>query len=134
MSRTPRRSQTSPRALRLQLAADLTAPSRARALAEFELRTALPAERAESALLLLSELVTNAVIHPKLPPTSQIEIKIEARPTTVYVEVADAGPGFDLRARTPAPLDGGGNGLILVQELAEKWGVAKGPTRVWFVL
>ena len=50
--------------------------------------------------------------------------------------VADDGPGFDPDTlRGPSPDNVGGWGLLLVEQLADSWGVDRdGSTFVWFEL
>ena len=83
--------------------------------------------------LLVSELVSNAVLHSDAPPSSHILLC--AHPlgkAGVRVEVTDQGSGF-----VPAPRDPiqrhGGYGLHLVDQQTTSWGVDRqGGTRVWF--
>ena len=106
------------------------AASRARAelgRLDFEL-----AEESETVRLLLTELVTNSIRHAR-DTASPIEVQVEAGPQAVRVEVDDSGQGFDPRPRTPGI--GGGFGLVLVDRLADRWGVMEErPCRVWFEL
>lgn len=84
-------------------------------------------------VLLASELVSNAVRHAG---ASEVAIRFETVASRVRVEVADEGGGFDPSGLT-APTAGGagGWGLRLVDELANRWGVADGDEfRVWFEL
>lgn len=76
--------------------------------------------------LLLSELVTNAVVHGSTDRDSTIALHFAALGPMLQVEVSDDGPGFDPDA------DSSGWGLRLVDELSESWGVDEG--RVWFEL
>ena len=98
------------------------------------LGTLAPEERADVALL-VSELVTNSVRHGA-EAGDAIDVRARASSETVRVEVSDAGAGFVPPAR-PAPRlddeDPGGLGLVLVDRLADRWGVARdGGTSVWF--
>lgn len=68
-------------------------------------------------VLLVSELVTNAVVHGR--PPLQLEIDIDRWRTRV--EVTDA-VGRVPHARTADPGAGGGRGLALVETLATRWG------------
>ena len=83
--------------------------------------------------LLTSELVTNAVRHGSSDPHESILMSARRTDGSVRVEVCDEGFGFD-----PAPVPGkllepGGNGLLLVESLSERWGVSGGhPNCVWF--
>ncbi|MGV9313274.1 ATP-binding protein [Streptomyces sp. NPDC003691] len=86
-----------------------------------------------SAAVVLSELVTNAVRHGGAPGR-QIETRC-VRTTTggLRIEVHDTGDGSPAPAR-PGPDAGGGRGLWLVAELADRWGVESrvGPGKyVW---
>ncbi|WP_406386801.1 ATP-binding protein [Streptomyces sp. NBC_01618] len=111
---------------------DLAAVSEVRcALREF-LRYRWPDEPAEVAELLLSELVTNALIH-----TSQgAVVTVSVSPTRLRVEVRDFVSGLP-PSYVPDADDGThGRGLFLVQSLADAWGVgahALGKV-VWFEL
>ena len=89
----------------------------------------LSPERCDDALLLASELVTNAVLHGR----SDVCVEVEERGAVVRISV------FDENSRHPAPvaedpdaLDG--RGLALVEALAERWGVEDRPLgkAVWF--
>jgi len=89
-------------------------------------------DKVENAVLLVSELVTNAVKYG--PEDEAIRLIIEPRETTSRFTVHDLGGGPlpEMRERDdPAP---GGHGLRLVDTLADRWGVERGSTRVWFEL
>ena len=89
-------------------------------------------ERVEDAVLLVSELVTNAVKYgPEEAPISLIVGQGGGR-TRFTVHDLGLGPLPEMRAEgDPAP---GGHGLRLVDALADRWGVERGSTRVWFEL
>lgn len=86
-------------------------------------------------LLLVSELVTNGVRHGG-PGRIGLHV-VRADDDVVRVEVVDTGEGFvphpGVRAQpTPEP---GGWGLVLVDRLADRWGVETDhETMVWFEL
>ena len=85
----------------------------------------------EHAQLLVSELVSNAVMHGGGPVVLRV---IERdRGARVRIEVADGGNGLP-RMRRAAPQDVSGRGLRLVDELANGWGSSNvgGATSVWF--
>lgn len=86
-------------------------------------------------LLLVSEVVTNAVVHSKGPPRTEILLCARSTDTgAVRVEVTDGGAGFTPEPRDPSR-PGGGYGLYLVDREALCWGVDRtGGTRVWFEL
>ena len=77
---------------------------------------------AETLILLVSELVTNAVVHTGCPAVLRLSLPGgEAEPATVRLEVADTSD----RAPVPRCADGeetGGRGLALVDGLADRWG------------
>jgi anti-sigma regulatory factor (Ser/Thr protein kinase) len=81
--------------------------------------------------LLVSELVTNAVLHARTPMTVTVNVGDDA----VRVEVQDGSPAlptlrqYDRRAPT-------GRGLQMVERLAGRWGVdaGDGSKTVWFEL
>jgi len=83
--------------------------------------------------LLVSEVVSNSVRHGD--GVGPIELRITIERSSVRVEVEDPGTGF-----RPAPetglVDGAqGWGLLLVERMADRWGVvASDTTLVWFEL
>jgi anti-sigma regulatory factor (Ser/Thr protein kinase) len=129
-------SRTDARVLDISLEQTSHAPGLARAaITGFLEGSEIAPARLATLLLLVSELVTNAVIHSAAPADTAIVLR--ARMTeagAIRVEITDGGRGF-----TPAPRDpdrpGGGYGLFLVEREAERWGVDReGGTRVWFEL
>ncbi|MFC8829738.1 ATP-binding protein [Streptomyces sp. NPDC057137] len=95
----------------------------------------LPGELGDTAALLLSELVTNALRHGS-PPGREIVVTVRRADGLLRMEVEDAGDSLP-RPRTPDPIDECGRGLALVAALADDWGVAprQGPgKRVWVTL
>jgi anti-sigma regulatory factor (Ser/Thr protein kinase) len=87
----------------------------------------------ETLHLLVTELVSNAVKHAAAPSVS---VDVSLQDGAVRAEVSDPGPGFDPTG-TGVPRDNNsGWGLFLVQQLANRWGVAEDPAsnRVWFEL
>lgn len=84
-----------------------------------------------TAELLVSELVTNAILHARSP----LNVSVETRGELVRVAVADDSPRSPQRRRHS--LDSGtGRGLLLVERMAERWGVDVGSAGkvVWFEL
>jgi anti-sigma regulatory factor (Ser/Thr protein kinase) len=89
-------------------------------------------EVAEVAVLLASELVTNAVVHGRVP----IAVDAVADARAVRVEVHDAGSGI-AAPRRPASDAISGRGLAIVDALATRWRAEPVPgdgKRVWFEL
>ena len=74
-------------------------------------------------VLVISELVTNSVRHAGLDASEPVQLSVRVEGEKVRVAVRDSGPGF---TPPPAPSDPahiGGWGLVLVEQLAERWGV-----------
>ncbi|MER5375665.1 PAS domain S-box protein [Streptomyces sp. NPDC002553] len=89
------------------------------------------AEHADDALLLLSETLTNAVLHAEGP----ISLRLHRTATDLTIEVGDRSPHLP-QPRQAAEHEECGRGLILVRALAEDWGVRptdEGKT-TWFTL
>lgn len=87
--------------------------------------------------LLVSELVANSVEHSGASPDGLIGLEVHVRDERLLVEVSDPGPGFDLPCRpTERPWEAEyGRGLLIVDSLAQSWGVAHGErSTVWFEL
>ena len=86
---------------------------------------------AETAALLVSEVVTNAVLHGR----SDVVLVIEDRGATAYVSVSDTSP-MPPRVHNFAVESATGRGLRLVDQLAQRWGVDAAPAGkgkvVWF--
>jgi len=88
-----------------------------------------------NAALLVSELVTNSVRHSGLRPQDWIDILVRRDARTLRVEVRDWGRGFSGSAKTGRGAITSGFGLVLVEGIADRWGVDGGPpTIVWFEL
>jgi anti-sigma regulatory factor (Ser/Thr protein kinase) len=86
------------------------------------------------ALLLTTELTTNAVRHGS-GAGDPIDVIVSIDDRAVRVTVRDRGSGFD-PAQSQARTEDGGWGLDLVDALATRWGVdpGDGTTEVWFEL
>ena len=85
------------------------------------------------ARLLVSELVTNAVVHA----ASAVEVEVQAGPEGILLRVRDADTGpLVMRAGAGSELDEGGRGIMLIDRLADAWGTEhhKGRKTVWFRL
>jgi anti-sigma regulatory factor (Ser/Thr protein kinase) len=106
---------------------DQGAPGQARALLR-EHANGLDRERLDTAVLLISELVTNAVLHG----TGEIRLTIDIHGDDARFSVCDEGSGTPVVRPEPGP--DGGWGLRLVGALASRWGVREGRTQVWFEL
>jgi serine/threonine-protein kinase RsbW len=89
-------------------------------------------DRADDVLLCLSELASNAVRHG-VPDGQHFLVKVASADGRLRIEVHDTGRHRP-RARQPGEDDTTGRGLLIVQTLADEWGVSRrGPRRkvVW---
>ena len=123
--------------IELTVAADRTAACEARhAVARCRL---VAAEQEPTLLLLISELVSNSVRHAGLEASERIRLRARCDDACAYVEVCDAGRSGGVPAKRAKPTDAlepGGLGLVLVDEMADRWGVLchDDETCVWFEL
>jgi anti-sigma regulatory factor (Ser/Thr protein kinase) len=103
------------------------APAAARQLARQVLGEGNPAT--ETAMLLISELVTNSVVHSKSgEPGGSVTIALCAGPAGILIQVRDdGGPSEPRVAAMPADATEHGYGLRLVDALAERWGTISSP-------
>ena len=74
-------------------------------------------------VLVISELVTNSVRHAGLDATEPVQLSVGMEGEIVRVAVRDPGPGFEPPGAPSDPAHVGGWGLVLVDQLAERWGV-----------
>jgi anti-sigma regulatory factor (Ser/Thr protein kinase) len=96
---------------------------------------ALDDDDSYTASLLLSELVTNAVVHGPADGESMIGLRFAKQDHVLRVDVANEGVAFEPRARRAGQDAASGWGLHIVAELAASWGVDQGQrTNVWFEL
>lgn len=78
-------------------------------------------ERADDIRLCVSELAANAVVHGGAPICG-FTLRVVASPHRLRVEVRDDGAGRPVR-RASTCQDASGRGLLLVEALADAWGV-----------
>jgi len=74
----------------------------------------------ESAVLLVSELVTNSVRHAR--GTDVIALDLHAAPTWLRIEIQDTDRHWP-QPRLPDGFDESGFGFVIVDALAAEWGV-----------
>jgi anti-sigma regulatory factor (Ser/Thr protein kinase) len=83
-------------------------------------------ERAEDVALIVSELVTNAVVHA---PDGDLELRLHGSPTLLRIEVSDSGTA---PFAWPPDTTDGHWGLNLVTIFSDRVGVVRDPsTCVW---
>jgi anti-sigma regulatory factor (Ser/Thr protein kinase) len=109
--------------LSVDLPPEPASASRARSLAREELEPSLSRDTVETIALLVTELVTNAILHARTP----LQLHIESKPDRVRICVEDSSneqPAvrrYEFDAVT-------GRGLALVEQLASSWGVDTTPS------
>jgi anti-sigma regulatory factor (Ser/Thr protein kinase) len=84
----------------------------------------------ETAVLIVSELVTNAVRHAR--GTDVVEVDLHATRTCLRIEIQDCDRRWP-QPRIPAGFEESGFGFVLVDALSAKWGVRETATgkAVW---
>jgi PAS domain S-box-containing protein len=88
-------------------------------------------EHTDTACLLVSEILTNALSHARAP----IELRVHRSATEIVTEISDDSPRLPQR-RLAGPGDESGRGLMLVEALATQWGTRPGPAGkiFWFTI
>ena len=124
--------------LDLSLAPTVAAPAQARAAVSEWCRQAtgvgLPID---TALLLVSELVTNSVRHARIDDEHPLRLSVRLSETTLRLQLWDGGTQGTVTPRSPRRDDDiGGFGLDLVARLSRAWGVDRDAhgTTVWLEL
>jgi anti-sigma regulatory factor (Ser/Thr protein kinase) len=87
-------------------------------------------ELIDTALILISELTTNALKHGR---GEEIGFSITYRHGQVWLEVVDGSPGTPV-VRSAGPDEESGRGMLLVSALADSWGTSEDGTRTWCAL
>jgi anti-sigma regulatory factor (Ser/Thr protein kinase) len=114
----------------LELPANENAPARARQAVREIAGGALPEDDRWRAELIVTELVTNAVIHG---PGGPVSLVLDFGGYGVRGHVADPGPGIPgQRLVRRRATEEGGRGLFLVDALSDGWGLSEDHSRVWF--
>jgi anti-sigma regulatory factor (Ser/Thr protein kinase) len=112
----------------------MNAPSLARSVIAQWLANHVAPSVLETALLLVSELVSNSVRHSGVPEGEDLVVRVRLWQDGFRLEVEDPGRNGVIAPKPPDLVRGGGMGLHLVQTLSERWGVTRaseGPTCVW---
>lgn len=80
----------------------------------------------DDAMLVLSELVSNAVRHAAPLPSGEITVRWELADDTLHIEITDGGAGTRPRADVAALSSLSGRGLDIVRTVSRQWGVTEG--------
>jgi anti-sigma regulatory factor (Ser/Thr protein kinase) len=117
--------------VRLRVPCDPTAPRQVRHALD---RVPELAPVHDDALLIASELVTNAILHSGCGGEDWLEVGVERSGDSVRICVADPGESGTEAIPRPAPRAdrAGGWGLALVSRVAQRWGTERTETHsVW---
>lgn len=124
-----------PTVRRIRLPADHSSPGLAREAIRTIVHERDLSGILDEALLLVTELTTNSVVHAG----TEVDVEITAADTSLTVTVLDFQPGTvvpNIPTVGSANLDERGRGLLLVDQLASSWGTLHfdGGKGVWFRL
>jgi anti-sigma regulatory factor (Ser/Thr protein kinase) len=97
----------------------VTSPALARAYCDGVLGSSGSEERSQAARLVVSELVTNAIVHAG----TEIELNVVVKGDAIRIEVTDLGGG--LPRSYDANGGSNGRGLPIVEALSCGWGVVE---------
>jgi len=122
--------QTTPRA-EVELPVSREAPALAREFLRGSTCAEHHSEVVDDAVLMVSELVTNSVLHGGPP----VVVAVDCDEATLQVRVRDGSPSLPA-LRDAATGDENGRGLALVAEMSADWGVdtEEDGKHVWFVI
>ena len=123
-----------PESFSRRLSPDVTAPANARRAVR-ELRATIGEPQLPDVELMVSELVTNAIEHGTPDGQCPLLLEVDAGPRGVRVRVSDQGDSFEPHVPEPGADTHRGRGLLIVDQLSDRWGVFNGSgATVWFEL
>ena len=113
----------------IELGANRSSAAAARSFVRRKLAEGGREDLCENAALLTSELVANAILHAR----SAVGITVRLGADGLRVAVLDDNTEVPTKIEDRDELEGG-RGLLLVDALADSWGVSRGESRkaVWF--
>ena len=86
----------------------------------------VPPDQSQDAMLVLSELVSNAIKHAAPLPSGEITVRWQVDRDVLHIEITDGGAGTRPRAAAAALSAAGGRGLEIVRSVSTQWGVTEG--------
>jgi serine/threonine-protein kinase RsbW len=94
---------------------------------DLQKKTDLEEDTSGKLMLLLSEAVTNAIVHGNNEdPTKKVEVEIKIKPDSIVTTVEDEGDGYDPDKESDNPLNEenllkeGGRGIFLIEEISDE--------------
>jgi anti-sigma regulatory factor (Ser/Thr protein kinase) len=117
--------------MRVRLAPLPTSPAAARSWVDAALSQSGFGGDRSSILLMVTEIATNCVVHAR----TDFEIDLAVNPAGVTCAVRDFD-GTQYPTVSPEPAAGHGLGLLLVEQLSDRWGCRQDPSgkTVWFTV
>jgi anti-sigma regulatory factor (Ser/Thr protein kinase) len=82
----------------------------------------LPRPVLDDVLVVVSELVTNSVLHTPPSAGEQVTLRVEIRRDTVRIMVETAWSDFEPTVGGSEPVRESGYGMLLVERLSDRWG------------
>jgi anti-sigma regulatory factor (Ser/Thr protein kinase) len=117
--------------LALHLVPGLEAVTEARQGVTRLLQASFTTSMIEDAAVITSELVTNSLRHVDHGADDTIDVEADLTDQGLHLQVQDCGPGYEWSGQLD-PLGAGGWGLVIVDQLADRWGTFRDPCRTWF--
>jgi anti-sigma regulatory factor (Ser/Thr protein kinase) len=117
----------------LPIHGDMEAPRIARKAVLSRLEGRVTNENAYDIALVVTELVSNSVMHANLGADDTVLVEITVGDDRLAVTVTDPGSGLGPRLLPRDPVRPHGFGLHVVNDIAARWGVRRNPgaTQVW---
>lgn len=131
---TQRSVAPSQRSISMRIRGGADASSRARRSVLCQLGSHIAQTTASDVAVVVSELVTNSVVHANVGPRQTLTLELLTLDDRLRISVIDPGSRLEPRILPRDHERVGGAGLLIVNELSEAWGVARdqrGSTRVW---
>ena len=129
------RERQGPSRWSFELSGGPSAPGVARAAVGRVLKERAEPAAQRDALLLVSEAVTNSVLHGGAGDAETVAIAVELTQDNLHIAVSDPVGGFEPPPYPESSLEDGGRGLPLVHALSRAWGVDGPPGGgLWFDL
>jgi anti-sigma regulatory factor (Ser/Thr protein kinase) len=104
---------------RLTLRGDLRSPTEARRFVARTLTPLLGREDVETAMLLVSELVTNAALHAG----TECELTLHGEPNALVIRVSDFDKQVEIKRQSFGAEMVTGRGLRMLEVLCRSWGI-----------
>lgn len=121
-------------AIFLEIPGGTRAPRQARRTVLTKLAGHVNAATASDAGLIISELVTNSVLHAHVGPDQSLTVDLQLTTDGLRITVTNPGADHQPSLRAFDPTNPGGFGLRLLEQLCSAWGVvpdAVSTTGVW---